>query len=270
MTRGLVDLLTSTDGGAARQSSRVYGVVVGIVRDIKDPEGLGRVKVDFPWLAEDSEAVAISADEDRAHSYWARIAMLMAGNGRGTYFIPEVGDEVLVAFEHGDLSLPFVIGMLWNADDPPPEEMDGAGENHVRSITSRSGHRIVLNDSDDEPSILIVDQTGDNSILIDSANNAMEFKVKGDLSFEVEGNISITSKGKIEIDATQDIIAQTQANLEGKATGNAKIESSGPCEIKSSAQLALDGTGQAEIKAATVTVNGSAMAEVKGALVKIN
>ena len=57
----------------------LYGVVVGIVRDIRDPEGLGRVKVDFPWLAEDSEAVTLSSDEDRAHSYWARIATLMAG-----------------------------------------------------------------------------------------------------------------------------------------------------------------------------------------------
>jgi len=266
----LVGLLANTSVSAAHQRGKIYGVVVGIVRDIKDPDGLGRVKVDFPWLAEDSDAVAISSGEDRAHSYWARIAMLMAGDSRGAYFIPEVGDEVLVAFEHGDLSRPFVIGALWNADGPPPVEMDGDGENNVRSITSRSGHQIVLNDSDDESSILIVDQTGDNSIFIDSANNAMAFKVKGDLSFEVEGNISITSQGKIEIDAAQDIVAQTDANLEGKATGNAKIESSGPCEIKSSASLALDGTGQAEVKAATVTVNGSAMAEVKGALVNIN
>jgi uncharacterized protein involved in type VI secretion and phage assembly len=266
----LIDLLAETSGSTVRQGSRVYGVVVGIVRDIKDPEGLGRVKVDFPWLAEDSDAVAISSGEDRAHSYWARIATLMAGNGRGTYFIPEVGDEVLVAFEHGDLSRPFVLGMLWNADDAPPEEMDGEGKNHVRSITSRSGHRIVLDDSDDKPSILVVDKTGDNSIFIDSANNAMAFKVKGDLSFEVEGNISITSKGKIEVNAEQDVTAQTKANLEVKATGNGKLESTGPFEIKSSASLALDGTGQAEVKAATVTINGSAMAEVKGALVKIN
>lgn len=266
----LVDLLTRSDVSTARQGRRIYGVVIGYVRDIKDPENLGRVKVDFPWLAEDSEAVTISSDEDRAHSYWARIATLMAGQDRGTYFIPEVGDEVLVAFEHGDLSLPFVIGMLWNTEDIPPEEMDGDGKNDIRAIHSRSGHKIVLNDSDDGPSILIEDKTGDNSILIDSAENAMTFKVKGDLTFEVEGNISITSQGKIEVKATQDIAAETDANLEAKATGNAKLESTGPCEIKSSAQLALDGTGQAELKAATATLNGSAMAEVKGALVKIN
>jgi uncharacterized protein involved in type VI secretion and phage assembly len=264
----LVELLSATS--ASQQRDKIYGVVVGIVRDIKDPQNLGRVKVDFPWLAEAAEAVAMSSDEDRAHSYWARVATLMAGSGRGSYFIPEVGDEVLVAFEHGDLDRPYIIGALWNADDPPPESMDGEGQNHVRSITTRSGHRIVLDDSDDQPSILIVDNTGDNSIFIDSANNAMEIKVAGDLTVDVGGDMEITVQGKLGVEATQDITAQTQANLELKATGNGTLESTGPLDIKSSAKLTVDGTGQAEVKAATVAVNGSAMAEVKGGLVKIN
>jgi len=267
----LVELL-SADVSLMQQQDKVYGVVTGIVRDIKDPKNLGRVKVDFPWLAEDADTVTTpeGKEEDKAHSYWARIATLMAGNGRGTWFIPEVGDEVLVAFEHGVLDRPFVVGMLWNTDDPPPERMDGEGKNDVRSVHSRSGHKIVLNDSDDEPSILIVDKTGDNSIFIDSANNAMEIKVAGDLTVEVGGNLSITAKGKVDLDATQDIAAQTKANLEMKATGSGKLESTGPLDIKSSAKLTADGTGQTEVKAATVTVSGSAMAELKGALVKIN
>lgn len=261
--------LLRTKSGPQQPRNKIYGVVTGIVRDIKD-ENLGRVKVDFPWLAEDADAVSITSEEDRAHSNWARIATLMAGSGRGTYFIPEVGDEVLVAFEHGDLDRPFVIGSLWNADDPPPEKMDSEGKNNVRSIRSRSGHMIVLDDSDDKPSITIVDKTGENTISIDSANNVMAIKAKGDLSIEVEGNISITAKGKIEIEAGQDIAAQTKANLKAEATGNCDVESSGPLKLKSSAKVSIDGTGQAEVKAATVTVNGSGMAEVKGALVKIN
>jgi uncharacterized protein involved in type VI secretion and phage assembly len=265
----LLDLLGDASG-SLRQQNKIFGVVVGIVRDVKDPQDLGRVKVDFPWLAEESDAVAISSEEDRAHSYWARIATLMAGNGRGTYFIPEVEDEVLVAFEHGDPDRPYVLGMLWNADDTPPESMDGEGKNHLRSVTSRSGHKIVLDDSDDQPSILIVDQTGENSVLIDSANNAMKIKVAGDLTIDVGGNLTVTVQGKLEVGVTQDIAAETQANLEIKATGNGKLESTGPLEIKSSATLAMDGTGQAEVKAATVSVNGSAMTEVKGAIVKIN
>jgi uncharacterized protein involved in type VI secretion and phage assembly len=262
----IIELLRSP----GREPAKVYGVVVGIVRDIKDPLNLGRVKVDFPWLGEASEAVSISSDEDRAHSYWARVATLMAGKTRGSYFIPEVGDEVLVAFEHGDVDRPFVIGTLWNSDDPPPEQMDSGGKNDVRSIWSRSGHKIILNDSDDKPSITIVDKTGDNSITIDSATNAMTIKVKGDLAVEVQGNISVDAKGKIEIKAAQDFTADTQTNLKATATGTCKVESTGPMELKSSAKFTADGTGQTEVKAATVSVSGSALTEVKGAIVKIN
>jgi phage baseplate assembly protein V len=194
----------------------------------------------------------------------------MAGAGRGAYFVPEVGDEVLVAFEHGDLDRPCVLGGLWNKDDTPPETMDAEGKNAVRSITSRSGHRIVLDDSDDKPSILIVDKTGANSIWIDSTNNAMAITVKGDLRFKVDGNITMTAKGKITITADQDIAAETKANLELKAKGKGALEATGPLNVKSGAKLSMDGSGQAELKAAAVSVNASAMAELKGGLVKIN
>ena len=265
----IIELL-NTPNRPQQRGNEIYGVVVGIVRDIKDPQNLGRVKVDFPWMGESSEAVAISSAEDRAHSFWARIANLMAGKERGSFFIPEVGDEVLVAFEHGEVDRPYILGTLWNADDPPPEQMDSDGKNEIRSIRSRSGHVISFNDSDDSPSIRIVDQTGDNSITIDSADNAMAIKVKGDFSVEVEGNISIKTQGKLEVEAAQDASLKTDANLKAEAGANCDIEASGPAKLKSSAKLELDGTGQAEIKAATVSVNGSAMTEVKGGLVKIN
>ena len=265
----IIEILNSSNR-PQQHGNKIYGVVVGIVRDIKDPQNLGRVKVDFPWMGESSEAVAISSAEDRAHSFWARIANLMAGKERGSFFIPEVGDEVLVAFEHGELDRPYILGMLWNADDPPPQQMDAEGKNDVRAIQSRSGHQIILNDSEDSPSIQIIDQTGDNSIIIDSANNAMAIKVNGDLSVEVAGNISIKTQGKLEIEAAQDVSVKTDANLKAEATGSCDIEATGPAKLKSSAKLEVDGTGQAELKAATVSVNGSAMTEVKGGLVKIN
>lgn len=262
--------LLRTSSGQTRERSRVYGVVVGIVRDIKDQQNLGRVKVDFPWLGEAAEAVSMSSQDDRAHSFWARIAMLMAGNGRGTWFIPEVGDEVLVAFEHGDLDRPFVIGALWNTDDTPPESMDAAGKNNVRAIWSRSGHKIVLDDSDDKPSIMIVDKTGKNSIFIDSANNAMQIKVEGDLSIEVKGNISIKTDGKFETTAKQAISTKTNADLKLEATGGSTMTANSTAEIKGSAGLKLESSAQTEVKGTTVSVNGSAMTEVKGGLVKIN
>ncbi|MCL4298010.1 MAG: phage tail protein [Anaerolineae bacterium] len=266
----LIELLHSA-GGMLQYQNRIYGVVTGIVVDNRDPAHQGRVKVNFPWLAEEGDAVALttSADERRAHSYWARMATLMAGKGRGSWFIPEKDDEVLVAFEHGMLDRPFVVGILWNYDDTPPEK-NGNGKNDIRAIHSRSGHRIVLNDSDDTPSILVVDKTGDNSILIDSANNAMEIKVKGDLTIEAEGNISITARGKLDIEADQDFTAQTKTNLSLKATGNGELQSTGPLNIQSQARMTVDGTAQAEVKAAAVSVNGSGITEIKGGLVKIN
>jgi len=246
----------------AQKPGKIYGVVTGVVRDVKDPDRLGRVKVDFPWLGEASEAVSISSTEDRAHSYWARIATIMAGKEYGTYFIPEKGDEVLVAFEFGDPDRPFVLGSIWNADDRPPENMDGNGKNNIRSIRSRSGHIITLNDSDDKPSISIIDNTGNNSIVIDSANNAMQIKAKGDLTIEVGGNISIKADGKMETITSQDLSFQTQTNLQAKARNSA--------EIKADAGLKLESGAQTEVKGMTLSISGSSMTEIKGGLVTIN
>jgi uncharacterized protein involved in type VI secretion and phage assembly len=256
--------LSTPDGNRQdRPSDRICGVVTGIVQDVKDPLRLGRVKVNFPWLAEQIQEIVHIRDQDpRAHSYWARVATLMAGPNRGTFIIPEVDDEVLVAFEHGQLDRPVIVGMLWNKDDMPPRTIDADGKNDIRALRTRSGHQVVFDDSEDKPSILIVDKTGNNSILIDSNTNSMEIKVDGDLTIQAGGKITITAKADISVDSS--------ANLSLKATGNGDLETTGPLSVKSNAKLALDGTGQAELKAATVSVNGSGMAELKGGLVMIN
>jgi uncharacterized protein involved in type VI secretion and phage assembly len=264
----LYSLTRSRD--AASRADKIYGVVVGIVSDIADPKNLGRVRVDFVWLAPTSDSVPDPDGKKKsAYSYWARVATLMGGKSRGTYFIPEVGDEVLVAFEDGDINRPMVLGCLWNRDDPPPEKMDSDAKNDVRSIWSRSGHKIILNDSDDKPSITIVDQTGDNSIFIDSKNNAMTIKVNGDLTIEAAGKLSVKAK-EIAVKSDTDTSAEAGANLALKASGKGSLESQGPLTVKSSAQVGVEGGGTAELKAAQVSVNGSAMTVIKGALVQIN
>jgi len=110
--------------------STVNGVVVGLVTSVADPEQLGRIKVSFPWLDASYE------------SDWIRIATMMAGNGRGSFFLPEVDDECLLAFEHGDSRFPYVIGFLWNGKDKPPTQ-------HVRDrmLKSKNGHMIRFLDS---------------------------------------------------------------------------------------------------------------------------
>jgi len=154
----LSDIVSDED-----QDARLYGVVVGVVTNNKDPENLGRVKVNFPWLQETDE------------SYWARIATLMAGPNRGAFFLPEVGDHVLVAFEQGDVNYPFVLGALWTLKQKPPFN-NADGKNNIRAIKSRSGHVIILDDNNKEKKEKIIIRTnkgheitlndGDGQILI--------------------------------------------------------------------------------------------------------
>src|SRR5918911_2821880 len=120
--------------------SRINGVVVGLVRDVEDPQQLGRVQVYFPWLADENQ------------SQWARVATLMSGSGRGSWFMPELEDEVLVAFEQGDVEHPYIVGFLWNGQDKPPN--DGI-DTKVRRLKTVTGHTVEFDDRPGKERILI-------------------------------------------------------------------------------------------------------------------
>ena len=202
----------------ATRVDRYYGVVIGVVTNNQDPDNLHRVKVRFPWLSNDVE------------SNWARVATPMAGKDRGAYFLPEVDDEVLVAFEHGQVDHPFVIGSLWNGKDDPPES-NSNGENNHRTIKSRSGHVVRLNDKAGGETIEIIDKTGNNKIIIDSAKNT--------ITIEAQSDISIKS-----------------------ATGKLTMEANG-IEMKSRMGVSVDA-------AQNIDVSASAMVTVKGAMIRLN
>lgn len=189
---------------------RFYGVVVGVVTNNRDPNGLHRVKLRFPWLNVDHE------------SNWARVVAFMAGNQRGAYFLPEPDDEVLVAFEHGSLEHPYVIGALWNGKDKPPESNDD-GKNDNRTIKSRSGHIIRLCDSDGGERIEIIDKTGNNKITIASSNNSISVQAQGDIEVRSStGKITIAAVG-VEIASTTDIKISAHTRLEASASGQVDI-----------------------------------------------
>ncbi len=247
----------------SHDNRRMNAVAVGEVTEIRDPLGLGRVKVDFPWLAEDNEdAVVIDKKDRRAHSYWARVATMMGGGARGSFFIPDIGEEVLVAFEHGELDRPIVIGVLWNKEAKPPVTMDQDGKNNVRGIYTRTNHQIVLDDSADKASILIVDSTGKNHILIDTAKGKMELAVEGDMTIKASGNIEISAGRNVTITAKQ--------NVEIKASMDATIEASKAAVLKGNTQATVEASVKTDIKGATVGVKGSGLTEIQGGLVKIN
>ena len=209
----LLDLVEDRD-----TDSKINGVVIGIVTNNNDPEDLGRIRVKFPWLSNEDE------------SNWARVASLMAGKERGIYFLPEIDDEVLIVFEHGDINMPYVIGSLWNGKDVPPET-NSDGKNNIRMIKSRSGHVIRIDDTNGKEKIEIVDKTEKNMISIDAKDN----------------KISIISDKDIEISAPHGKITIDAQDIEIRSSAATKIESAADMDVKAS--------GNTNIKGATINLN---------------
>jgi phage protein D/phage baseplate assembly protein gpV len=239
--------LLESGNGHGQSSGLMQGVVTAMVTNLKDPDDLGRVKVKYPWLG-----------MPEIESDWVRIAAPMAGAERGFMYLPEVNDEVLVAFEHGDVHRPYIIGVLWSSTDKPPkknsEAVGGDGKVNQRVLKSRSGHLVILDDTDGKEQIIIRDKTGNNEMVIDSTKKSMTIKVDGDFSVE--------AKGKVNIKSTQDM------TLESQAGGNIKTNAN--LTVKAQANLSLQATGMGELKGNSVTVDGGPMATVKGGIVKIN
>ena len=165
----------------------VKGVAIALVTQNKDPDGLCRVKVRYPWNSAPRE------------SYWARLAMPMAGKDRGTVFLPEVGDEVLVAFEREDVRFPYVIGSLWNGKELPPER-NKDGKNDTRMIKSRKGHTITFVDGDQNYALRIelsdgktLALTKDDVTLEDAKGNKLVFTSNsGAVTLEAAATLTLT------------------------------------------------------------------------------
>jgi uncharacterized protein involved in type VI secretion and phage assembly len=186
------------------QPGRFYGVVVGIVTNNQDPENMHRVKVRFPWLSNDVE------------SNWARVAAPMSGKDRGAYFLPEVDDEVLVAFEHGLVDHPFVVGSLWNGKDGAPES-NADGENNHRTLRSRSGHVLRFNDKSGNETIEIIDKTGNNKVTIDSARNTITIEANSDITIKsTTGKLTMQANG-IEMKSRMGVSVEAAQNMDLKA-----------------------------------------------------
>jgi uncharacterized protein involved in type VI secretion and phage assembly len=201
----------------AREPGIIRGVSVGTVVQNRDPEGLGRVKVRFPWR------------ENPDESQWARLAMPMAGKDRGTWFLPEVGDEVLVACDAEQVTHPYVLGSLWNGKDTPPET-NADGRNDIRKIRSRSGHEIIFDDgAQGNIDIHLKDNKRkvrmdpDGIVISDDSGNQIEIK-------SLSGELNIKSNTKISL----------QSNV---------------IEIKANASMTLQASGTMTIKGALVLIN---------------
>jgi uncharacterized protein involved in type VI secretion and phage assembly len=220
-----------------RLDSLQYGLVYGVVTQNKDPDNLNRIKVRFPWLDQ--------GDTDQSH--WAQLVTPMEGPKFGWYTLPDIEDVVVVMFMNGDSSQPIVLGGIWSKTDNSPETNED-GANNFRGYRSRSGHRMILDDSP-KTKVVVADKTGKNMFGIGEFDKAgagpnvcaiykppmsgttgisfstMEGKMeitctKGKLSVTAQGAIKINAKTTIDIKATSDI------SLKGQST--AKFTSSSP------------------------------------------
>lgn len=237
-------------GGA--EGSSWAGVVPAVVTDLRDPLKLGRVKLKFPWLS------------DNFSSTWARTVQPGAGKDRGAFVLPEVGDEVLVGFEHGDFEAPYVLGGLYNTKDTAPKftkpVVDGnSGEVALRGFVSRKGHKLEFAEDDG-----IILSSGDAKFVvkIDQKNQVIEVTSGKSVTVKAQNGVSIDAgTGPLELKGQKVTVkSQTDASVEAGA------------------QLKLNGTAGVKVEGATVSVAGQGQTEltasgvvtVRGSIVKIN
>jgi len=196
------------------------GVVPAVVTNADDPRNLGRVKLQFPWMSEEAE------------SNWTRVVGAGAGPNAGFLIVPEVGDEVLVAFEQGNFQRPYVLGGLWNGQHAlPPTAAEGNEKPLVRSWHSRTGHHITVYDNADNKIEIVTH--GGQKLVLDDANQKITITSSSGMALTFDDG-----GGKFSIDGNQ---------VEIKASGSLKIEAG--------ANIDLEAGGQVNIKGAMINLN---------------
>jgi phage protein D len=213
--RSLLGLVTN--GGPGGEVSAggppIHGVVVAVVTNNDDPQHLGRVRLKFPWLSDSYE------------SDWARMLQAGAGPDSGASFLPEVNDEVLVAFEFGDVRRPVVIGGLHNGRDKPRlgDGLVDNGKVRRRGFVSRRGHRAVFFDDPGKSGIALITSSGSIRISLNESKNEIHLFCQGKVRIEAQDELSLKSQQGVTIEAG--------AQLQLKGSAGAKLESSGQVEV---------------------------------------
>lgn len=282
MTESIVDILSQGRDNTAR-ASKIYGLVVGIVTNNQDTEKLGRVKVKFPWL------------HDSVESWWARIAYPMAGKERGYWWIPEVEDEVLVGFEHGDVRFPYVVGGLHNGVDKPPKGHDVTstfggteydyggystsgrdfnedGKNDLRFIRSRSGHLLIFDDKDGKEKITLTDKTGSHRIeIFTDKKKVVVTSSDGDIELCAEKKVKITCED-FELHTRKNATLKIDKDMETTVKNNKTTKVEKTLSVKSDMDTKHEAGTSFDMKSGTsLTAKAGTTGEVSaGASLKCN
>lgn len=228
MDENIYKLLQGAEETARTSEASIFGVEVALVTNVNDPQKEGRVKVCLPRLP------------GKPETGWVRLSQPAAGPGRGIYWLPMVGDEVLVGFERGSVSHPYVIGCLWNGKDKPMKNAFNP-DNTTRMIQTASGHQVILEDKDGEEKIIIADSSGKRSVTFD-------VKAK---KFIIEAK-----EGDVEISAEKKIVLHCE-DLEIKSNKTGKVDIGSAFDLMVSDKGALKAGSQMNIKAERVDLNPS-------------
>jgi type VI secretion system secreted protein VgrG len=234
-----------------------------VVTDTNDPEGMGRIKVRFFWQDSSEE------------SPWLRIITPYAGDNKGIFFVPEIGEEVLVGFENRNAEKPFILGAHFNGKKKP-DDWKGS-KNDKKAIRTRSGHTIEFNDESGKEEITIYDKDNVNTIVLSSHGKEMTVTCKGDLKIEAQ-NIQVTAHKDYTLKVDGKINISSMKETEIAATGKCTVKTSQDMSLEAMSNLKAKANASAEISGATVAAKGQATAElssgaattVKGAIVQIN
>ena len=182
---------------------RWYGCYPALVSDIQDPDAQGRVKVTLPWAPDTSSG---------RYEAWARLATMMGGNNRGSWFVPDVNDEVLLVFEGGDTRRPYVVGALWNGSDAPPETIDS--NNNKKVLRSRSGVKITLDDTSGGEN-LVCETPGGQKITLKDGGGMVEVVDSNGNSVKLEaGGITLTASAKVTVNASQVAVSASMVTVD--------------------------------------------------------
>jgi len=253
--------LYGTVRGGTRERVDPVGVMPALVTNVKDPEKLGRVKVQLPSYS------------DTYESWWARTVQPGAGaGGRGSALLPEVNDEVLVAFGQDDLSQPYVLGGLYNGKDKPADDLVGQNDGKVqrRTFQSRTGMRVEY-----------LEKPGAEELVISTGQGKQQVRLvqKPDAAIEIvsQGPLKVTAEQAVTVEGKQDVSVSTSTGTVSVKGKDVVLEGTASLKLKAP-QLAMEGSASAELKGATVKVAGqgavelsaSGPATISGAIVKIN
>ena len=196
--------MTSTLPRSRSTDRRYYGVVEAIVtKVIDDPEHECRVTLRFPFF-----------DGATAESDWCRVAQPYAGNGYGAVFVPEVGDEVLVAFVHGDMRFPIVLGGLYNGMDKPPTDRTASLDQKM--VRTKHGHQVVLDDSQGQEAIRIT-TAGGHELILDDAGRTVAVTGNG-VKITLDDSGTVTVQGtNVTVQGSTVTVEAGQINLGASA-----------------------------------------------------